>query len=63
MDNACNHLELVHDMHRLYVEWFLISVGFTADVVCNVRILQNKLLIFIGSNDPILEVYHNSTRV
>jgi len=50
-------------MHRLYVEWFLISVGVTADIVRNVRILQNMLFIFIGTNDLILEVYPNSGKV
>jgi len=50
-------------MHRLYVEWFLISFGFTSDIFRNVRILQNMLLVFTGTNDPILEVYHDSSRV
>jgi len=49
-------------MYRLYDEWFLISVSFTADIVRNVRILQNMLLILIVTSDLILEVYHNSSR-
>jgi hypothetical protein len=26
-DYGCHRPELVHDMHRLYIEWFLISHG------------------------------------
>jgi hypothetical protein len=51
-DDGCNRLELVHNKHKSYAEWCLISLDIFADV--NVRILQNMHFIIIGTNDMIL---------
>jgi hypothetical protein len=50
-------------MQRLYINYLLISVGIFADVITNIRILQNMLLTITGINDLILYVYHTITGI
>jgi hypothetical protein len=47
-DEGCNRLELVHNMHQLCVEWFLIPLGIFCRYFSNVQILLSVFILFFS---------------
>ena len=47
----------MHDLHRLYVEWFPVPLS-SAVVASNIGVLQNVFVIIIGTEGLVLVGYH-----